>query len=199
MPGLPRADHPWWHRRGRSARPSGQPQEREDRALGALPDETVVDGEVVALDDAGRPSFNALQNEGSGGSAIVYYVFDVLMLSGRDLMSEPLVRRRKLLNEKILPRRDDPIRESPVLEAPLPDLITAVRAEGLEGLVAKRLDSRYEPGQRSGAWQKMRLNQAQDFVIGGYSVGARHFDALIFGYFECDRLLYIGRTRLAFS
>ncbi len=65
--------------------------------------------------------------------------------------------------------------------------------------MAKRLDSRYEPGQRSGAWQKMRLNRGQEFVIGGYTPAARNFDALIFGYFEGDRLLYAGRTRSGFT
>ena len=67
------------------------------KALAALPDETVVDGEIVALDSAGRPSFNALQNLGSAGATIVYYVFDVLVLNGCDLMPETLRKRRELL------------------------------------------------------------------------------------------------------
>jgi ATP-dependent DNA ligase len=78
-------------------------------------------------------------------------------------------------------------------------LIASVRAAGLEGLVAKRLDSRYEPGQRSDAWQKMRINQGQEFVIGGYTIGGKTFDALIFGYYEGDRLLYVARTRNGFT
>jgi len=145
-------------------------------ALAGLPDETVVDGEIVALDCNGHPSFNALQDGGAGAS-IVYYVFDVLMLAGRDVMSEPLIERRGLLDEEVLPRLGDPIRESSILEVSLPDLIAAVRAQGLEGLVAKRLNSLYEAGQRSGAWQKMRLNRGQEFVLGGYTPGARSFDA----------------------
>ena len=67
------------------------------------------------------------------------------------------------------------------MNASLPVLVESVKAQGLEGLVAKRRDSRYEPGQRSGAWQKMRVNQGQEFVIGGYTPSARSFDALIFG------------------
>ena len=114
-------------------------------------------------------------------------------------MSEPLVKRRRLLSDEILRRLGDPIRESPVLDASLADLIAAVRAQGLEGVIAKRLDSWYEPGQRSGAWQKMRLNQGQEFVIGGYTVGTRSFDALIFGYFDGDRLVYASRTRRGFT
>lgn len=169
------------------------------KALAALPDKTVVDGEVVALDGAGRPSFNSLQNLGSAKTPIVYYVFDLLLLGGRDIMSESLAVRRKLLRERVLPHLSEPVRESPVLEAGLSDLIIAVRAQGLEGLVAKRLDSRYEPGRRPGTWQKMRLNRAQEFVIGGYTTASRHFDALVFGYFDGDRLMYVGRTRSGFT
>jgi bifunctional non-homologous end joining protein LigD len=74
-----------------------------------------------------------------------------------------------------------------------------VRAQRLEGLVAKRLDSRYEPGARSGAWQKMRVNRGQDFVIGGYTPGPHAFDALIFGYYQDGNLIYAGRTRSGFT
>lgn len=78
-------------------------------------------------------------------------------------------------------------------------MIESVRAAGLEGVVAKRLDSAYEPGVRSGAWRKMRLNQAQEFVIGGYTLGGTNFDALVFGCYEADRLLYVSRTRNGFT
>jgi len=74
-----------------------------------------------------------------------------------------------------------------------------VKEQGLEGLVAKRRDSKYEPGERSGAWTKMRVNQAQDFIIGGYTVGGATFDALIFGYYDRQLLLYAGRTRSGFT
>src|SRR5262249_24311435 len=99
-------------------------------------------------------------------ASIVYYVFDVLMLGERDVISEPLMRRRKLLDEKVLPHLGDPIRESPILEASLPDLIAAVRAQGLEGLVAKRLDSPYEPyagRTRSGFTPASRENLWRSF------------------------------------
>jgi ATP-dependent DNA ligase len=87
-----------------------------------------------------------------------------------------------------------------VLEASLPDLIRSVKSQGLEGIVAKRLDSRYEPGQRSGAWQKMRINQGQEFVIGGYTPSGRSFDAIIFGYYDGEgRLVYVARTRSGFT
>ena len=168
-------------------------------ALSAMPDETVIDGEVVALDDSGRPSFNLLQNYGSAGAPLIYYVFDVLIFNGRNVMSEPLVRRREILRHEVLAQLGEPIRESPVLDASLRDLMAAVRAQGLEGLVAKRLESAYEPGKRSGAWQKMRLNQGQEFVIGGYTPSPRNFDALVFGYYSGSDLLYAARTRNGFT
>src|SRR3954464_146986 len=150
------------------------------KALAAMPDETVIDGEVVALDPAGRPSFNALQNYGSSGTPLFYYVFDVLILAGEDVTSEPLVRRRELLQTRVLSKLDEPIRESPILDASLPDLIRSVKAQGLEGIVAKRLDSRYEPGLRSGVWQKMRLrlNVALKYRHNSAECGVRHFDAI---------------------
>ena len=168
-------------------------------ALSALPDETVIDGEVVALDENGRPSFSLLQNYGAAGAPLIYYVFDVLTVSGRNVMSEPLVRRREILRHEVLAQLGEPIRESPVLDASLRELMTAVRAQGLEGLVAKRLESAYEPGKRSGAWQKMRLNQGQEFVIGGYTPSPKNFDALIFGYYQGSDLMYAARTRNGFT
>lgn len=92
-------------------------------------------------------------------------------------------------------QRGGPIRYSPILEGTLKDLIDSVKAQGLEGLVAKRRDSKYEPGERSGAWMKMRVNAGQEFVIGGYTVGGTTFDALVFDYYEGDNLMYAARTR----
>src|ERR1700674_1007456 len=144
------------------------------KGLAKLPDETVIDGEVIALDEDGRPSFNILQNYGSSKAPVLYFVFDVMVLAGRDVM-------RELLEKRILPKLGEPVRYAAPLDANLRVLIESVKAQGLEGLVAKRLDSRYEAGLRSGAWQKMRVNRGQEFVIGGYTVGTRTFDALVFG------------------
>src|SRR5579863_3654636 len=168
------------------------------KALASMPDETVIDGEVVALDQDGRPSFNALQNHGSAG-VLHFFIFDLLMLQGHDVMAEPLVKRRELIEKHVLPKLAEPIRYSPILEASLPDLIRSVKAQGLEGLVAKRRDSKYEPGLRSGAWQKMRVNQGQEFVIAGYTPSLKNFDALVIGYYEDDRLIYAARTRNGFT
>ena len=129
----------------------------------------------------------------------MYYVFDVLVIAGRDVTNEPLSVRRELLHRGIMPNLRDPVRESAILDASLADLIQAVKAQSLEGLVAKRRDSRYEPGQRSGAWAKMRVNQTQEFVIGGYTLGGRTFDAVVFGYYDGPRLIYAARTRNGFT
>lgn len=121
------------------------------KALDGLPDETIIDGEVVALNESGGPSFNLLQNHGSSGVPLIFYVFDLLMISGRDVTKEPLSRRREVLEKKVLPKLKEPVRYSPKLEASLQELIESVKEQGFEGLVAKNLNSPYEPGQRSGA------------------------------------------------
>lgn len=167
-------------------------------ALAKLPDETVVDGEIVAFDEAGHPSFNALQNYESASAPVFLYIFDVMVLAGHRVIHEPLDVRRTLLT-KLLAKLPEPIRASPELGASLSDLVESVKAQGLEGLVAKRRDSPYQPGQRSGQWRKMRMNRGQEFVIGGYTVGGKTFDALVFGYYEGDDLIYISRTRNGFT
>ena len=169
------------------------------RGLAKLPDETVIDGEIVALDEEGRPSFNALQNSIGSETSVVFYVFDLIVLSGRDVSAEPLTARRALLERKVLPTLADPVRYAGILEASLRDLIHAVKTQGFEGLVAKRCNSRYESGLRSGAWMKMRINRGQEFVIGGYTIGTRTFDALVIGYYEDGRLMYASRTRNGFT
>ena len=168
------------------------------RGLTKLPTQTVIDGEVVALDDEGRPSFNALQNA-DAKAPLVYFVFDILVLRGRNVTNEPFDRRRALLEREVLPTLAEPVRYSGELTSPLRDLIASVKAHGFEGLVAKRRDSRYEAGQRSGAWQKMRVNRGQELVIGGYTVGPHAFDAIILGYYEGDQLMYAARTRNGFT
>jgi bifunctional non-homologous end joining protein LigD len=169
------------------------------KALASLPDHTVIDGEVVAFDEDGRPSFTRLQNYGSAPAPVVYYVFDVMVLGGREVMQEPLHKRRDLLEKKVLPKLAEPVRYAAPLDATLPVLVQSVKAHGFEGLVAKRRTSAYEPGLRSGAWMKMRVNRGQEFVIGGYTHGTQTFDALVFGYYEGRKLIYAARTRNGFT
>ena len=169
------------------------------KALAKMPDDTVIDGEVVALDEEGRPSFNTLQNFGSAGAPLHFFIFDLLILEGRDVMSECLTKRRKLIEKCVLPKLADPIRYSPILEGSLMDLISSVKAQGLEGLVAKRRDSKYEHGLRTGAWQKMRVNKGQELVIAGYTPSPKNFDALVIGYYDGPNLIYAARTRNGFT
>jgi bifunctional non-homologous end joining protein LigD len=169
------------------------------RGLKDLPDETVVDGEIVAFDEDGRPSFTLLQNYDASATPIGYFVFDVLVLGGRDVTQEPLAARQALLERKVLPNLAEPVRYVAPLEGSLQTLVHSVKAHGFEGLVAKRRDSRYESGERSGAWRKMRVNRGQEFVIGGYTPGTRAFDALVIGYYQEGQLLYAARTRNGFT
>jgi len=168
------------------------------RALEALPDDTAIDGEVVALDSTGRPSFNLLQNHASSDYSLVFYVFDLLMLAGADLTRERLEVRRDLLRTKLMSNLAEPIRFSETLRASPAVLIRAVREQGLEGVIAKRLDSSYESGRRSGAWVKVRVNQGQELVIGGYVPALKNFDSILVGYYEDQKLLYAARVRNGF-
>src|SRR6202008_3045436 len=166
-------------------------------ALANLPAGTVVDGEVVAVDESGRPNFNLLQNFRAEASRIQYYVFDLLCWKDRDLTRVPLVERRALLKSLVL-IRDKRIRIADYFEAAPKDLLAAVREQGLEGIVGKQKDSHYQPGKRSGAWIKYRVNRGQEVVIGGYFPGPHGFDSLIVGYYDGDKLTYVARTRNGF-
>jgi DNA ligase D-like protein (predicted ligase) len=166
-------------------------------ALSDLPDGTVVDGELVGLDDSGRPDFNLLQNFQAEASRIHYYIFDLLVCKDRDLTRLPLVERRALLKSLVV-IRDKRIRISDYVEAGATELLAAVREQHLEGIVGKRKDSLYEPGKRSGAWIKYRVNRGQELVIGGYTPGPHGLDAIIVGYYRDDELIYVARTRNGF-
>lgn len=168
------------------------------KALAEMPDETVLDGEVVALDEDGRPSFNKLQNYGAA-APLHFFIFDVLILMGKNVMNEPMIKRRDLIEEHVLPTLADPIRYSPILDAPLEALVRSVKEQGLEGLIAKHRGSKYEPGERSGAWQKMRVNRSQELVIAGYTPSPKNFDALVVGYYSGSALMYAARTRNGFT
>jgi DNA ligase D-like protein (predicted ligase) len=165
-------------------------------ALAELPNGTVVDGEVVALDDAGRPNFNLLQQFRSGASRIFYFIFDLLVCNDRDLTRLPLVERRKLL--KSLKLASGRIRIAVQFEASANDMLAAVRQQQLEGVIGKRKDSLYEPGKRTGSWVKCRVNRGQELVIGGYIPGPHGFDSLIVGYYRGNDLMYVARVRNGF-
>jgi DNA ligase D-like protein (predicted ligase) len=166
-------------------------------ALSDLPENTVVDGEIVALDDAGRPNFNLLQHSRSQVSRICYFVFDLLVYENRDLTRLTFVQRREIMNS-VLKLNSPRIRIAQYFETSAEEMIRAACQQGLEGVVAKRKDSRYEVGKRGGSWAKYRLNRGQELVIGGYVPGSHGLDSLIVGYYKGPDLIYIARVRNGF-
>jgi bifunctional non-homologous end joining protein LigD len=173
-------------------------------AVRSLPaDRLVIDGELVALDDEGRSSFQLLQNRRRIGSGqrVVYYLFDLVNLSGRDLRSLPLTQRRGFL-EALTRNATGPLRFSHALDAPAPKVWKEILRRGLEGVVAKRADSKYEAGRRTGAWIKVKAQQEQEFVIGGYTPpqgNRKYFGALLIGYYAGHDLIFASRVGAGFD
>jgi ATP-dependent DNA ligase len=143
----------------------------------------ILDGEAVAVDAQGKPSFQMLQNRSSmpPGWTLAYYAFDLLHLNGKDLKDRPLRERRSLL-EKLL--SDTGVLLSQSLPGTLSQIIQAVKTHGLEGVIAKRLDSKYQPDRRSDDWLKLPLKPSQHFVIGAYRLDGKRLDILLVGQFE---------------
>jgi bifunctional non-homologous end joining protein LigD len=166
------------------------------QALINLPDETVIDGEIVAVDEEGRPNFNLLQNFRSAEANVIYFAFDIMMLEGKDLTQHPLSKRRKILSSLVQRNRHIEISESS--NRPLPDMMTFVRSHGLEGVVAKRADGCYQSGLRTGIWCKRRLSYGQEFVIGGYIPSPLGVDSLVVGVYRRKELHYTARVRAGF-
>lgn len=171
-------------------------------ALRALPCETaVVDGEIVAVDEHGAVSFQLLQNAGNTPPPMLYYVFDLLHLNGNDLTGLPLIKRKKKL-QQLVAGQESCIRFSASLEADPARLVAEVERRGLEGIVAKRADSHYESGRRTGSWVKWKTSNCQEFIIGGFTRprGTRsHFGALIVGYWEKGELRYASKVGTGFG
>ncbi|HEU4510749.1 MAG TPA: non-homologous end-joining DNA ligase [Pyrinomonadaceae bacterium] len=169
------------------------------RAFSFLPDDTIVDGEVVVLDEDGRPSFNSLQHSRFTPDALYFYVFDLLAYQGRDLRKLPLLERRSLLEGYALKRMRDPVRLSAIFDATASEIVAATKRAGLEGVIAKRAESRYETGERSGAWVKFKTNKGQELVVGGYKPGTHGFEYLLVGYYEGRDLIFIAKIRNGFT
>ena len=166
-------------------------------ALATLEGAFALDGEIVALDQRGRPSFQLLQNNVSRPLAVFYYIFDLLNRDGEDLRQFPIERRRELLRA-LMTSPEDPLRLSPLLEAPAGEVLDAVSKLGLEGVVGKLAGSVYEPGERSGVWIKQRTDRAQEFVVGGYVPGTRGFDSLLIGVYEKKLMLFVAKVKDGF-
>ena len=172
-----------------------------DPAVGDM----VLDGEILALDPDGRPSFNALQNraglkqpreiaEAQRHTSVVYMCFDLLHFAGVNLRGSPYVERRRYLSQCLLPSRHvQLVHVSDDADA----LYAAALANGFEGIVAKRKDSTYQPGRRSSAWLKKKAVESSEFVVGGYTrgKGAREsLGALLLGQWRGDQLQYVGHV-----
>lgn len=172
----------------------------------------VLDGEVVAIDDTGRPSFGLLQQRMHVASAaevrrrragvpVAWLGFDVLALDGEPTIDLPYRERRRLLDGLGL--------SGPSFQVPPwhagdgPSVLEASRASGLEGVVAKRLDSPYEPGKRSRWWLKLKNHHRQELVVGGWVAGegsrSEHFGSLMVGYYDGDDLRYAGNVGTGFT
>jgi bifunctional non-homologous end joining protein LigD len=158
----------------------------------------VLDGEVCALDERGRSSFSAMQQ---GGHVLVYYAFDLLELDGESLVDLPLVERQARL-EQLLVRDNRTVRRSETFEDGHA-LSEAAQAQNLEGIMAKRADSRYCEGKRTRDWLKIKTHNRQEFLIAGYTHGggrrASTFGSLILAVNEGGELKYVGNVGTGFD
>jgi len=183
----------------------------------------VLDGEIIALNDQGLPSFEKLQErmglmDGTSihsrmrAAPVQYMIFDLLYLNNRALLNEPYSVRRKLLENLNL--NGEFWKTPPSQSGVGARMLEFAREHRIEGIVAKRLDSMYEPGRRTGAWRKIKYADNQEFVIGGWSPGeggrAGRIGALLLGYYDYtpahankiaaqQQLLYAGKVGTGFS
>lgn len=167
----------------------------------------IIDGEIVAFDENGVPSFQLLQNHfgfrrsavlrGEKPQAFNFFAFDLLYLDGYDLRKAALIDRRQLLASIILP--NETVKYSEHFIGRGEELLHAVREKGLEGIIAKQAQSKYE-SKRSSCWVKLKLTCQQDFVICGYILGERElFGSLVLGYYREGTLVYAGNVGSGFT
>ena len=160
--------------------------------------DAVLDGEIVALDDQNRPAFQLLQNY--EGGPLGYYFFDLLSLDGEDWKNRPLHERKARL-EKLLKDVKSPLFYSANLPGSTKAIWQQIQKQKLEGIIAKRRESLYEPGRRSGEWSKIKAINVQEFVIGGYTQpqgGRSHFGALLIGVYRDKKLHFCAKVGTGF-
>lgn len=183
------------------------------RQLANPPSGTIIlDGEIVAFGTDGKPSFHAMQSRAQIKGAhlleaadretpCVFYVFDLLYADGLDLRGEPLVDRKRWLRQAILPASRVVLVD--YIEDDGETMFAVSQVTGLEGIIAKRADSRYEAGKRSRNWLKIKNTQTADFVVAGVSEGQggrkSHFGALLLGYWQEGELVYAGHVGSGFD
>jgi len=180
------------------------------RALGSS--EVILDGEIVALDEKGRPSFEEIQQR-MGLTAdpdirrkmkevpVTYMIFDVIWQDGHSLMDQPYTDRRQALAKLKLGGAS--WQTPPYEKGGGQTMKDASAKAGLEGVMAKKLDSKYEPGRRSGAWQKVKNRNRQELVIAGWLEGEGkrrgYPGALLVGYYDKGKFVYAGKVGTGFT
>jgi bifunctional non-homologous end joining protein LigD len=165
---------------------------------GVAADTALLDGEIVAVNSAGQPSFQALQNRASLGRDwhIVYYAFDLLNLEGEDLTRLPLEQRKRRLKAII---DESGVRYSAELPGSPEAIVEAIKKAGLEGVIAKQRHSAYRAASRVTTWLKLKLENSQEFVIGGYNPAGKTFQSVLVGYYEGGHLIFGGKVRQGFN
>ena len=162
----------------------------------------VLDGEILVLNDKGISQFGALQNwRSEADGELVFYVFDLLWYDGKNMMELPLYQRQAILNE-ILPSDDDRVRLGKVFKASGIDFFAAAEKMGLEGIIAKKINSTYVPDRRSKDWLKIKISKRQEVVIAGFTKNedtSKTFSSLLLGVYEKGKLQYVGKVGTGFS
>ena len=161
----------------------------------------IIDGEIVVLDENGLSNFSMLQNWRSDADGeLYYYVFDILWLEGKELISLPLSERKKILQKTV--KENGLLRISQAFEESGIKFFETAKKMGLEGIIAKKNDSVYLPGLRSQEWLKIKANKRQEMVIGGYTINddtAKQFSSLLVGVFEGKEFVYTGKVGTGFN
>ncbi|HET6243037.1 MAG: DNA ligase D [Bacteroidetes bacterium] len=166
-------------------------------ALETIQDNAVIDGEIVALDKHGMPSFQLLQNYNDTELNLVYYVFDILWLNGEDLRNLPLIERKKILKQVIDTVKHNQISFSDHIEEDGVFFFNEVEEKGMEGIIAKKKQGKYYSGKRTSEWLKIKTHLRQEVIICGYTAprkSRKHFGSLILGLYENGELKYAGHS-----
>jgi bifunctional non-homologous end joining protein LigD len=161
----------------------------------------VLDGEIVVMDEQGNPSFQKLQHyEENKHLPLLYYVFDLLELNGKQLYDQPLIERKKLLQELLPP--SDVIKYSDHVEETGEEFFEVIQDKNLEGIMAKKADSHYYPGKRTSEWLKIKHHKSDEAIICGFTAprgGRKYFGALVLGIMKDGKLTYVGHTGSGFD
>lgn len=171
------------------------------QSLTKLNIQAILDGEIVCIDNEGKSDFSLLQNyQRTGKGTIVYYVFDILYYNGKNLEDLPLLERKELLKKIILD--NSTIKYSDHVKKDGIRFFDLAKKTHLEGIIAKKANSKYSPGERGKDWLKIKILKQQEAVIAGFTEprgGRKHIGALVLGVYNGNELVYVGHTGSGFS